>query len=99
NGHGNLINKRNILPELQGLVDVVSVSLDAQDEKTYQQLCKPVFDNAFQEMLNFIREAKLCIPEVQATVVTAEGVDIDKCSVLADQLGVKLRVRELDSVG
>ncbi|MGO9016570.1 MAG: YchF/TatD family DNA exonuclease [Dissulfurispiraceae bacterium] len=99
NGHGNLIHKRNILPELQGLVDVVSVSLDAQDEKTYRQLCKPVFDNAFQEMLNFIREAKLCIPEVQATVVTAEGVDIDKCSVLADELGVKLRVRELDSVG
>ncbi len=99
NGHGNLIHKRNILPELQGLVDVVSVSLDAQDEKTYRQLCKPAFDNAFQEVLNFIREAKLWIPEVQATVVTAEGVDIDKCSVLAEELGVKLRVRELDSVG
>ncbi len=99
NGHGNLIHKRNILPELQGLVDAVSVSLDAQDEKTYRQLCKPTFDNAFQEVINFIREAKLCIPEVQATVVTAEGVDIDKCSVLADELGVKLRVRELDSVG
>ncbi len=99
NGHGNLIHKRNILPELKGLVDAVSVSLDAQDEKTYGQVCKPVFENAFQEVINFIREAKLCIPEVQATVVAAEGVDIDKCRELADELGVKLRVRRLDVVG
>ena len=99
NGHGNLIHKRNILPELQGLVDAVSVSLDAQDETTYRQVCKPVFDNAFQEVINFIREAKLCIPDVKATVVAAEGVDIGKCRMLADELGVKLRVRKLDSVG
>jgi TatD DNase family protein len=99
NGHGNLIHKRNILPELQGLVDVVSVSLDAQDEKTYLQVCKPAFDNAFQEVINFIKEAKLFIPDVQATVVSADGVDIAKCRVLADELGVKLRVRTLDSVG
>ncbi len=99
NGHGNLIHKRNILPELQGLVDVVSVSLDAQDEEVYKRLCKPAFDNAYQEVINFIREAKLCIPDVQATVVAAEGVDIDKCGLLTDELGVKLRVRTLDSVG
>ena len=99
NGHGNLIHKRNIIPELQGLVDVFSVSLDAQDEKTYRQVCKPAFENAFQEVINFIREAKLCIPDVQATVVAVEGVDIDKCRVLADELGVKLRVRRLDVVG
>ena len=99
NGHGNLIHKRNILPELQGLVDAVSVSLDAQDEKTYRQVCKPAFDNAFQEVINFIREAKLFIPDVKATVVAAEGVDVDKCRVLADELGVQLRVRKLDSVG
>src|SRR5208283_392565 len=58
NGHGNLIHKRNIIPELQGLVDVFSVSLDAQDDETYRQVCKPVFDNTFQEVINFIREAK-----------------------------------------
>lgn len=99
NGHGNLIYNRNIIPELQGLVDVFSVSLDAQDEETYRQVCKPAFENAFQEVINFIREAKLWIPDVQATVVAVEGVDIDKCRVLAAELGVKLRVRQLDSVG
>ncbi|HXW67976.1 MAG TPA: TatD family hydrolase [Dissulfurispiraceae bacterium] len=99
NGHGNLIHKRNIIPELQGLADVFSVSLDAQDDETYRQVCKPVFDNAFQEVINFIREAKRFIPDVQATVVATEGVDIEKCRVLANELGVKLRVRMLDRVG
>lgn len=99
NGHGNLIHKRNILPELQGLVDSISVSLDAQNEETYQKICRPAFKNAFAEVVNFIKEAKKYIPDVQVTVVTAEGVDIDKCREIADSLGVKLRVRRLDVVG
>jgi TatD DNase family protein len=99
NGHGNLIHGRNILPELEGLVDAVSVSLDAQDAGTYEKLCAPQFPNAFEEVLAFIREAKGRIPDVQATVVDLEGVDLGKCRELADGLGVKLRVRKLHVVG
>jgi TatD DNase family protein len=99
NGHGNLIHGRNILPELEGLVDSVSVSLDAQDPKTYEKLCAPQFPNAFEEVLAFIREAKAYIPDVQATVVDMEGVDLEKCRALAEGLGVKLRVRRLHVVG
>jgi TatD DNase family protein len=99
NGHGNLIHKRNILPELQGLVDSISISLDAQDEETYNRICKPAFKNTFAEVVNFIKEAKKYIPDVTATVVTAEGVNVDKCKEITDSLGVKLRVRRLDVVG
>ncbi|MBZ0157596.1 MAG: YchF/TatD family DNA exonuclease [Alphaproteobacteria bacterium] len=99
NGHGNLIHKRNILPELQGAVDVMSISLDAQDAETYDRLCKPAFRNAFQEVVQFIREAKKYIPAVQATVVTAAGVDVEKCREITDEIGVELRVRKLDAVG
>lgn len=99
NGHGNLIHKRNILPELQGLVDSISISLDAQDEETYNRICRPAFKNAFNEVVNFIKEAAKYIPDVTATVVTAEGVDVDKCREITDSLGVKLRVRRLDVVG
>jgi TatD DNase family protein len=99
NGHGNLIHKRNILPELKGLVDSMSISLDAQDEETYNRICRPAFKNAFNEVVNFIKEAKKYIPQVTATVVTAEGVDVDKCRELADSLGVNLRIRSLDVVG
>jgi TatD DNase family protein len=99
NGHGNLINKRDILPELKGLVDAVSVSLDAHDEETYNKICRPAFKGAFNAVVDFLSEAKLYIPEVKATVVEMEGVDVDKCRQLCDSMGVKLRVRKLDIVG
>lgn len=99
NGHGNLIHKRNILPELQGIVDRISISLDAQDEETYNRICKPEFENAYHEVLNFIREAKNVVPDVSVTVVTAEGIDIEQCRRTAGELGVGFRVRNLDVVG
>jgi TatD DNase family protein len=99
NGHGNMIHKRNILPELKGIVDSISISLDAHDEETYNRICKPAFTNAFSEILQFVRQAREAIPEVVITVVTMEGVDIDKCRVIAEELGVSLRIRKLDVVG
>jgi TatD DNase family protein len=99
NGHGNLIYERNILPELQGLIDAVSVSLNAHDEETYQKVCKPLSGNAFREVLEFTREATKYIPSVQMTVVDMNGVDISKCREIADSLGIKLRIRTLNSVG
>lgn len=99
NGHGNLIHGRNILPELRGIVDAVSVSLDAHDAKTYEAICRPAFNNAFEGVIDFIREAKKYIPDVQATVVEMKGVDLEKCRAMAETLSVKLRVRELHVVG
>lgn len=99
NGQANLIHKRKIISELQGLVDSISISLDAQDEETYVKLCRPVFPGAFQEILQFIREARDVIPEVRATVVALEGVDIEKCRAIALDLGVGFTVRTLDVVG
>ncbi len=99
NGHGNLIHKRNIIPELRGLVDSLSISLDAQDEETYNRICKPAFKNAFNSVIDFIKEAGKYIPDVQATVVALDGVDTDKCKEITDSIGVKLKVRRLDIVG
>jgi TatD DNase family protein len=99
NGHGNLIHKRNVLPELAGLVDTLSVSLDSHDATTYEKLCSPAFPNAFDEVLKFIKEAKKHVPDVQATVVEMEGVNVEKCKELAEKLSIKLRVRELHVVG
>ncbi len=99
NGHGNLIHRRNILPELKGLVDRISVSLDAHDEATYDRICKPTFPNAYPEILSFIREAKKYIPEVHITVVKLDGIDIEKCRKIAEDLEVGFRIRKLDVVG
>ena len=99
NGHANMIHKRDIVPELKGIVDSISISLDAQDEVTYNKICKPVFKNAYREVIRFIERAKECIPEVQVTVVELEGVDIKKCREIAERMGVKFRVRKFDIVG
>ena len=99
NGHGNLIYGRNILPELQGIVDSLSISLDAQDKIIYDKICKPSFKNAYEGVLSFIREAQKFIPHVQVTAVTLPGVDIEECRRVAGELGVRLRVRTLDAVG
>lgn len=99
NGHGNLIHKRNILPELQGLVDSLSISLNAHNEEIYNRICMPAFKDAYKEILEFMKEAKKYIPNVQATVVESDGVDIKKCKEIAEGLGIPLRVRSLDVVG
>ncbi len=99
NGHGNLINRRNILPELEGIVDSISVSLDADKESTYEDVCKPAFQNAFPSVLSFIREAKKHIPDVQITVVDIPQIDLKKCRDIAKDIGVRIRVREFNVVG
>jgi len=99
NGHGNLIHGRDILPELKGIVDSISISLDAHDEETYNRMCRPSFKNAFQGVIDFIKEAEKFIPQVQVTVVTLPEIDIEKCRKIAEDLGVGFRVRKLDIVG
>jgi TatD DNase family protein len=99
NGHASLIHKRDILPELKGIVDSISISLDAQDEETYNRLCKPAFKNAYAEVLRFIRRSAEIIPHVQVTVVELPGVDVERCRQIAAELGVHFRLRKYDVVG
>jgi len=100
NGQGNLIHGRNILPELKGLVDSISVSLNAHRSDIYNEVCHPEFgEKTFEAMKDFIIESKKYIPEVGITVITLPKVDIKACESMAKNWGVKFRVRELDIVG
>ncbi len=100
NGHGNLIHKRNILPELAGLVDAVSVSLNAQNAETYFKISQPKFGvETYEAVKDFIRESRKYIPDVTATVVSAPGVDVEVCRKIAEELGVLFRIREYNVVG
>ncbi len=99
-GLGSLVNKRDILPELEGLVDSLSVSLNAQDPETYDRHCRPRLEGSWQAVVDFLRKAPHHIPEVTATAIDGlEGVDIAACERLARELGVRFRRRELDKVG
>ena len=100
NGHGSLLNDRPICAELKGLVDAVSVSINAGEREAYAHLCRPeAGEGAFDAMLAFVREAREALPEVVVTAIDMPGADLAACQRLADELGVPLRVRKYDDVG
>ncbi|MDD5072829.1 MAG: YchF/TatD family DNA exonuclease [Candidatus Omnitrophica bacterium] len=101
NGHGNLINKRSIAGDLAGLIDRVSVSLNAPDKDAYNKICRPAFGpETFGEVKKFIVECREKLPEVEVTCVDQEGVDMRECErVATEELKVKFRPRRLNVVG
>ncbi|MGE5508200.1 MAG: TatD family nuclease-associated radical SAM protein [Chitinophagales bacterium] len=95
NGLANAVHGRNVLPELAGLVDAVSISLNAPTAEQYERLCRPTVPGAYAALLDFIREAVACLPEVTLTAVAVPGVDLEACRRLAERLGAGFRVRGL----
>lgn len=94
NGHANLFWGKNILPELKGLIDIISISLGAESAEVYDQICHSIYGReAYPAVLDFIKEAKKYIPEVEATVVDLPVVDKETSKKIADELGVNFRVR------
>lgn len=97
NGHANFIYKKNVVPELVGLVDEFSVSLNASNSEEYDELSQPKFENAYEEVKKFIKcSADAGIETVASIVDGYKGrrLDVEKCREIAESLGAKLRVRE-----
>ena len=99
-GLANWVHQRNIVPQLVGRVDALSISLNAQDEATYNRHCRPPAAGAYPELLEFILCARESIPDITLTAIDGlEGVDIEACEALAERFKVKFRRRVLDEVG
>ena len=99
NGHANLVHKRDVVPELVGLIDSFSVSLNASDAQQYKEITRCSFDAevGYEGMKNFVKSAvQNGIKTSVSVVVGFEGtnVDVDKCQEIAASLGAILRVRE-----
>lgn len=94
NGLAEALLKQRILPHLKGLVDTISISLNAADAATYERLCQSSLGSeAYPALLRFIRESKLFIPRVIVSVVQIADFDPEPVRKLADELGVELRIR------
>ena len=96
NGHANLINGRDICPELAGRIDTVSISLNADNAKAYDALCHPIQgEAAYQAMLDFAEEAAKYVPNVVFTIVDKDKTveEIENCKKIAANRNVKLRIR------
>lgn len=96
NGLGNLIHERDIVPELCGAIDRVSVSLNMPDAKSYCEIVRPKYgEQSFDAMLQFAVECRKYLSDVRFSVVDVIGEEaVEKSKALAETLGVPLRVRQ-----
>ena len=97
NGLANLYFGRDVTPELEGLIDVVSISLCAASAEEYDSICHSRFGlAAYDGLIEFARLASRYVSKVKMTVVdtTIPPEDIEKCREIARSAGAELRVRE-----
>ncbi|MEI7812271.1 MAG: TatD family hydrolase [Ignavibacteria bacterium] len=92
NGHGSFINKRDITPELKGLIDSVSISLNSVNPEVYGKLMR-VPPKMHAEMLDFARKAKN-YTNVVMTVVGLSSIDTEEARLFVEnEIGVSYRTR------
>lgn len=96
NGQANLIYGKDVTPSLEGRVDSVSISLNAENAAKYQKLCISEFgEAAFEGLQEFAILAKKYVPEVTFSVVDIMPEnEIEACRKIAENCGVNFRVRE-----
>lgn len=99
NGLGNLVNDRDITPELKGLIDTVSISLNTPNKERYYELTRSKFGiGSFDAMIDFAREAVKYVPHVVMTTVstTITKEEEAECQRICDNIGVKYRIRPFE---
>lgn len=97
NGLGSLVNGKDIVPALKGLVDAVHVSLNTADPDQWQAMMRPGQEYAgkgFEGVLDFIRACARAIPETVATAIRNNSADLTKFAALAKKLGASHRLRD-----
>jgi len=92
-GHGNFINKKDITPEMKGLIDTVSISLNSTDPEQYAKLMR-VDPKLHKEMIDFAKKAKQ-YTNVVMSIVGLNSVDTEKAKdFVTNEIGVAFRERE-----
>lgn len=99
NGLSDLVNKKETAPLFKGLVDTMSISLNASNAEEYYRLTRSKFGiKSYEEMQKFAVSCKKYIPNVVFTVVDCIGEDeIKACQKVCDNLGITLRVRAFEA--
>ena len=99
NGLSDLIHGKATAPDLKGLVDTVSVSLNATSAEDYLKVCRPRFGiESYDAMLAFTKECTKYVPNVVMTVVdvVTSKEEQAKCQDICDSVGATLRIRPFE---
>jgi TatD family-associated radical SAM protein len=94
NGHGSLLNPgRKVVEELgRAGVDKMSVSVNADNRDLYNEICRPRFDNAFDNVLEFVEKSRDTF-DTEITFVAVPEIDRVRMEELAKNMKVRLRER------
>lgn len=97
NGQADLIWGRPTAQDLAGVVDTLSISLNAENAQAYQAVCQSDYgESAFDAILRYAAACVPVVPEVVLSVVDVISPEaIEACRKLAEGIGAKLRVRHL----
>lgn len=95
NGHGNMINQRDIVPELEERFQRISISLNAPDGEAYVDICRPdTGARAFVAVIDFIKRAAASKMECTVTALDYPDVDLEATEKLVRSIpGVGFKVR------
>ena len=97
NGQAELIWGKESTPKMKGMFDIVSISLNAADADTYDAVCHSRYGReAYDALLAYAEHVKEYVDHVVLSIVdtTIPQADIEKCKVMAEKIGVELRIRE-----
>lgn len=96
NGLADLIWNEKTAPKLEGLIDTVSVSLNATNKEEYLKVVRPKFGiDSYDAMLNFTKDCSKYVPNVVMTVVdvVTSKEEQEICGKICESVGAILRVR------
>ena len=101
NGLSDLDHGRDTAPEFAGgILDTVSISLNASNAERYLELTRSRFGlPSYEAMLSFAEHCKAYVPHVVLTIVDqVEGPqEIEKCRAVCEARGLTLRVRPYEA--
>lgn len=97
NGLSHLIHGRDIVPDISGLIDIVSISLNAPNAQDYTKVTRPKFgEKSFDAMCSFAVRCKNAGIDTMFTVVDIIPKEqIEQSKELSRKLGIPLRIREI----
>ena len=96
NGLADLIWNESTAPRLEGLIDTVSISLNATNKEDYYKVVRPKFGiDSYDSMLRFTKDCTKYVPSVVMTVVdvVTSKEDQERCRKICESVGATLRVR------
>lgn len=99
NGLASLSHAKPVPPMLKGLIDIISISLNAPDANRYLELTNNIFGvSAFSALLDFAAGCKEYIPDVRFSIVDVlSAEETEACKRIAADMAIPLRIREIIS--